>query len=111
MTDEKIKQSAFRKSRHSKTKRKGIHGKKHTVQDVRHELWVCHQKIIDWDMKNKLAERYRAKVNHMLFYMRLIPAKKNTLKNWHMPDYQDICNLENDILTRPKGHGISQDEV
>jgi len=97
MTDEKIKQSAFRKSRHSKTKRKGIHGKKHTVQDVRHELWVCHQKIIDWDMKNKLAERYRAKVNHMLFYMRLIPAKKNTLKNWHMPDYQDICNLENEI--------------
>ena len=74
MTKEKIK-SAFRKSRHSKTKRKGVHGKKDLEQDVANatanyiyflSLWTLPQieRIV---RKCKLKEPYKSITKKVLW--------------------------------------------
>jgi hypothetical protein len=65
-----------------------------TVKDLRHEVFLLEKKLRKFEMKNKLADQYRAKITYMLLHFRLIPCKKTTLKNWRMPDYNDIINLE-----------------
>lgn len=73
---------------------------KKTVEDLRHELLLLGKKIRRFEMKNKLADKYRAKVSYMLMHMGLIPCKKTTLKNWYMPDYTDIINMEKEVVEK-----------
>lgn len=75
-----------------------MNGKKKTIKELRHELFLLEKKLRNFEMKNGLANQYRAKITYMLMHFRLIPCKKITLKNWHMPDYSDIMKLEKEMI-------------
>jgi len=63
------------------------------VHEVRNQLHLTERVLRSFRGRNKLEEKYRAKICYMLMHLRLYPCEKKIISNWNMPNYYDILAL------------------
>ena len=65
------------------------------TDDIRKIVFEARNKLMGVEsVNNRLNKKYLAKVRYMLFWLSLIPVRKEVMDNWEMPDYNTIMKMK-----------------